>query len=72
MQSRNLEQLILCFQEAPAPFKCSQCPKTFSKETLLTHHVKTAHSNGAAKQWECGVCKKTFTTKYFLKKHNRL
>ncbi|XP_058116990.1 zinc finger protein Xfin [Anopheles ziemanni] len=24
------------------------------------------------KQWECDVCRKTFTTKYFLKKHNRL
>ena len=24
------------------------------------------------KQWECDVCKKTFTTKYFLKKHKRL
>ncbi|KFB42780.1 AGAP001294-PA-like protein [Anopheles sinensis] len=24
------------------------------------------------KQWECEVCRKTFTTKYFLKKHNRL
>ncbi|XP_049548952.1 zinc finger protein 27 [Anopheles darlingi] len=24
------------------------------------------------KQWECDVCHKSFTTKYFLKKHNRL
>ncbi|XP_045611750.1 zinc finger protein 721 [Procambarus clarkii] len=24
------------------------------------------------KQWECEVCKKSFTTKYFLKKHKRL
>ncbi|KAK7070459.1 hypothetical protein SK128_002723 [Halocaridina rubra] len=31
-------------------------------------------SNGKmdAKQWECDVCKKSFTTKYFLKKHKRL
>ncbi|XP_050069081.1 zinc finger protein 135 [Anopheles maculipalpis] len=28
------------------------------------------HEN--AKQWECDVCRKSFTTKYFLKKHNRL
>ncbi|CAL4122397.1 unnamed protein product [Meganyctiphanes norvegica] len=24
------------------------------------------------KQWECDICKKSFTTKYFLKKHKRL
>lgn len=24
------------------------------------------------KQWECDICSKTFTTKYFLKKHKRL
>lgn len=24
------------------------------------------------KQWECDVCSKMFTTKYFLKKHKRL
>lgn len=24
------------------------------------------------KQWECDICTKTFTTKYFLKKHKRL
>ncbi|ROT79418.1 zinc finger protein [Penaeus vannamei] len=27
---------------------------------------------GEGKQWECEVCKKSFTTKYFLKKHKRL
>lgn len=34
----------------------------------------TAAASGPSnhKQWECQVCKKTFTTKYFLKKHNRL
>merc|ERR1712038_1058141 len=34
----------------------------------LNQHVKV-HDN---RQWECDVCKKTFTTKYFLKKHKRL
>uniref|UniRef100_A0A182RF35 C2H2-type domain-containing protein n=1 Tax=Anopheles funestus TaxID=62324 RepID=A0A182RF35_ANOFN len=32
------------------------------------HHQ--GHEN--TKQWECEVCRKSFTTKYFLKKHNRL
>lgn len=30
--------------------------------------IKTSDS----KQWECDICCKTFTTKYFLKKHKRL
>lgn len=25
-----------------------------------------------SRQWDCDVCKKSFTTKYFLKKHKRL
>ncbi|XP_052869213.1 zinc finger protein ZFP2 [Anopheles cruzii] len=29
-------------------------------------------SHDHPKQWECDVCRKSFTTKYFLKKHNRL
>uniref|UniRef100_A0A182HKI0 C2H2-type domain-containing protein n=2 Tax=Anopheles arabiensis TaxID=7173 RepID=A0A182HKI0_ANOAR len=33
-------------------------------------HGQQGHEN--AKQWECEVCRKSFTTKYFLKKHNRL
>lgn len=28
--------------------------------------------NNATKQWTCDICKKQFTTKYFLKKHKRL
>lgn len=31
-------------------------------------HLKTHEG----KQWECDVCSKMFTTKYFLKKHKRL
>ena len=29
-------------------------------------------SSSSQKQWQCDICLKTFTTKYFLKKHNRL
>lgn len=32
----------------------------------------TTTSNGSNKQWECDICHKMFTTKYFLKKHKRL
>ncbi|KAG5866533.1 hypothetical protein JTB14_004171 [Gonioctena quinquepunctata] len=39
--------------------------------------IKSLHKNVSArpsdnKQWECDVCSKMFTTKYFLKKHKRL
>ncbi|GBP46357.1 Zinc finger protein 583 [Eumeta japonica] len=33
------------------------------------HHSCDKNDN---KQWQCDVCKKCFTTKYFLKKHKRL
>ncbi|XP_026293513.2 zinc finger protein 16 isoform X3 [Frankliniella occidentalis] len=39
-----------------------------NQETLLLQHLKSHDS----KQWECDVCFKSFTTKYFLKKHKRL
>lgn len=40
---------------------------TFQEQHLL-QHLKTHEG----KQWECDVCSKLFTTKYFLKKHKRL
>ncbi len=38
------------------------------QELLALRHGKDQDS----KSWECDVCKKTFTTKYFLRKHKRL
>ncbi|KAG8034612.1 hypothetical protein G9C98_007688 [Cotesia typhae] len=49
-------------------FNCPTCGKNFRKEQHVTQHLKTHE----AKQWECDVCSKMFTTKYFLKKHKRL
>lgn len=53
--------------------------RTHSRHTLnSTLHAKTSSQSGATtsqsekKQWECDICAKTFTTKYFLKKHKRL
>ncbi|XP_068243224.1 zinc finger protein 721-like [Palaemon carinicauda] len=42
--------------------------------TLTSGAITRKESTGKAdaKQWECDVCKKSFTTKYFLKKHKRL
>lgn len=43
--------------------------RSFSQqEQHVTQHLKTHEG----KQWECDVCSKMFTTKYFLKKHKRL
>ncbi|XP_057325942.1 zinc finger protein 568 [Microplitis mediator] len=49
-------------------FNCPTCGKNFRKEQHVTQHLKTHE----AKQWECDICSKMFTTKYFLKKHKRL
>ncbi|XP_050486669.1 zinc finger protein 525-like isoform X4 [Bombus huntii] len=49
-------------------FNCPTCGKEFKKEQHVMQHLKTHE----AKQWECDVCNKMFTTKYFLKKHKRL
>ncbi|XP_076638553.1 uncharacterized protein LOC143350348 [Colletes latitarsis] len=49
-------------------YNCPTCGKTFKKEQHVIQHLKTHE----AKQWECDVCSKMFTTKYFLKKHKRL
>lgn len=49
--------------------------KTLVNGFLDTKNDKSAGSGGRAqdnKQWECDVCSKLFTTKYFLKKHKRL
>ncbi|CAG5095515.1 Similar to ZFP28: Zinc finger protein 28 homolog (Homo sapiens) [Cotesia congregata] len=42
--------------------------KLIRLEQHVTQHLKTHE----AKQWECDVCSKMFTTEYFLKKHKRL
>ena len=42
--------------------------KKFKRQTHLQQHLVTHEP----RQWDCDVCKKTFTTKYFLKKHKRL
>ncbi|XP_077293484.1 uncharacterized protein LOC143916328 [Arctopsyche grandis] len=37
-----------------------------------TTTTTTTTSSASNKQWECDICHKMFTTKYFLKKHKRL
>ncbi|XP_076165480.1 uncharacterized protein LOC143145719 isoform X1 [Ptiloglossa arizonensis] len=59
-------QVELIFNENK--YNCPTCGKTFKKEQHVIQHLKTHE----AKQWECDVCSKMFTTKYFLKKHKRL
>ena len=71
---------IPSFQPCPQPQKSPSCKssetgrvkseavKVKSETSILKTHAKD-HDN---KCWECDVCKKTFTTKYFLRKHKRL
>ena len=58
-------------------FRCHKCQKVFKIKASLIIHLKVAHNESSAdnisnKCWQCLVCKKSFTTKYFLKKHRRL
>ncbi|XP_034487273.1 zinc finger protein 2 [Drosophila innubila] len=40
--------------------------------TAATDSTPTSEYGSTPKNWECDVCAKLFTTKYFLKKHKRL
>lgn len=50
-------------------YKINTTLKNESEETPQQEDSKKEQGN---KQWECEVCSKMFTTKYFLKKHKRL
>ncbi|XP_055635844.1 zinc finger protein Xfin [Toxorhynchites rutilus septentrionalis] len=51
----------------PSPKSVGSIPSPSQPSPLP--HPNSVESN---KQWECDVCLKSFTTKYFLKKHKRL
>ncbi|XP_053659788.1 zinc finger protein ZFP2 [Anopheles marshallii] len=45
---------------------------SFSLPSSPQQQQQQQQGHESTKQWECEVCRKSFTTKYFLKKHNRL
>ena len=47
-------------------------PSSPSEATAPPQTTPSLPSPSSHKQWQCDICLKTFTTKYFLKKHNRL
>lgn len=49
--------------------KCNKIANMCGEKDKIQSGVKIQSDN---KQWECEVCSKMFTTKYFLKKHKRL
>lgn len=55
---------------------CADNPTNANSSTTSTSATtntnNTSLSNDNPKIWECDVCSKAFTTKYFLKKHKRL
>ncbi|KOB70752.1 putative thyroid hormone receptor interactor 12 [Operophtera brumata] len=46
--------------------------KTDGKKTDQLQEKSSSFDRNDNKQWQCDVCRKYFTTKYFLKKHKRL
>ncbi|XP_026484839.2 zinc finger protein 250 [Vanessa tameamea] len=46
--------------------------KTEASKNIAIEDKPIAIHRGDGKQWQCEVCRKCFTTKYFLKKHKRL
>ncbi len=64
------QQLIQPLAPAPKALSVKSSEKISKFESQLRqHHGAKDHDS---KCWECDVCKKTFTTKYFLRKHKRL
>ncbi|KAK3853752.1 hypothetical protein Pcinc_039723 [Petrolisthes cinctipes] len=67
----------------PVPVPTTPMPLVSAPNSVATNTIQpipsTTRKDGGGnrtesnnKQWECEVCKKSFTTKYFLKKHKRL
>lgn len=53
-----------------------KCAAANEQKINQTNGIKqkeqAAHSPDQSKSWICDICTKSFTTKYFLKKHKRL
>lgn len=65
---RDLERLIQPPQLTTSPSNESIALNTNASAT----EMDDSNSISDAKLWECDTCAKSFTTKYFLKKHKRL
>lgn len=62
--------LIVHLRVAHYGFSKSSVQKGMAESGSVT--TKPITKIGDCKQWECDICYKMFTTKYFLKKHKRL
>ena len=49
------------------PYKCIQCDKEFSSNTILRKHIKI---HTGEKPYKCNLCEKTFSKQYDLKRHS--
>lgn len=49
-----------------------QLNKELSQPQVALNDAKMTTSPDQSKSWVCDICTKSFTTKYFLKKHKRL
>lgn len=58
------------YQQQTTTVSCNNATQTRGADGVFGAENKP--NNVEAKTWECDICAKSFTTKYFLKKHKRL
>lgn len=52
------------------PFRCNECDKVFSTDSLLRTHYQRYHGN--TEELQCSVCQKVFASKGSLKIHKQI
>lgn len=68
----NSEECDTDNKRRPPNSRCSKSKINNTLHTKATSPSVAVTAQPDKKQWECEICSKTFTTKYFLKKHKRL
>jgi len=64
----TLQIHLLTHSENPRPFLCPLCPRTFSRRTNLTTHIRT-HDNSRPRRFSCPYCKHRTDRRNDLESH---
>lgn len=52
-------------------FKCEDCDTTVKTKKKLLKHIKTTHTAGKPKPYQCSICQKSFKTKSYVETHEK-